>query len=103
MIVLGTNVISELRKKPHHQDPKVCAWSQTQSASVFYLTTLTLMEIERGRQNVANRTLAAFTRLILRTSSIICEENFTSKRWGNDAPSAVIKCETLTGKVNSPD
>ena len=63
MIALDTNVISELRKKPHHQDPKVCAWSQTQSASVFYLTTLTIMEIERGRQNVANRSLAAFTRL----------------------------------------
>ena len=48
MIVLDTHVISELRKKPHNQDPKVCAWSQTQSASAFYLTTLTIMEIERG-------------------------------------------------------
>ena len=48
MIVLDTNVISELRKKPHNQDPKVCAWSQTQPASAFYLTTLTIMEIERG-------------------------------------------------------
>ena len=48
MIVLDTNVISELRKKPHNQDPKVCTWSQTHSASAFYLTTLTIMEIERG-------------------------------------------------------
>jgi predicted nucleic acid-binding protein len=48
MIVLDTNVISELRKKPHYQDPKVCAWSQTHPASAFYLTTLTIMEIERG-------------------------------------------------------
>jgi len=48
MIVLDTNVISELRKKPHNQDPKVCAWSQTQSASAFHPTTLTIMEIERG-------------------------------------------------------
>jgi toxin FitB len=48
MIVLDTNVISELRKKPHNQDPKVCAWSQTHPASAFYLTTLTIMEIERG-------------------------------------------------------
>ena len=48
MIVLDTNVISELRKKPHNQDPKVCAWSQTYPASAFYLTTLTIMEIERG-------------------------------------------------------
>ena len=48
MIVLDTNVVSELRKKPHNQDPKVCAWSQTLPASVFYLTTLTIMEIERG-------------------------------------------------------
>jgi toxin FitB len=47
MIVLDTNVISELRKKPHNQDPKVCAWSQTHPASAFYLTTLTIMEIER--------------------------------------------------------
>jgi predicted nucleic acid-binding protein len=48
MIVLDTNVISELRKKPHNQDPKVCAWSQSHPASAFYLTTLTIMEIERG-------------------------------------------------------
>lgn len=48
MIVLDTNVISELRKKPHNQDPRVCAWSQTHPASAFYLTTLTIMEIERG-------------------------------------------------------
>ena len=48
MIVLDTNVISELRKKPHNQDSKVCAWSQTHPASAFYLTTLTIMEIERG-------------------------------------------------------
>ena len=48
MIVLDTNVISELRKKPHNQDPKVCSWSQTHPASAFYLTTLTIMEIERG-------------------------------------------------------
>ena len=48
MIVLDTNVISELRKKPHNQDPKVCAWSQTHPAAAFYLTTLTIMEIERG-------------------------------------------------------
>ena len=48
MIVLDTNVISELRKKPHNQDSKVCAWSQAYPASAFYLTTLTIMEIERG-------------------------------------------------------
>ena len=48
MIVLDTNVVSELRKKPQNQDPKVCAWSQAHPASAFYLTTLTIMEIERG-------------------------------------------------------
>lgn len=48
MIVLDTNVISELRKKPHNQDPKVSAWAQTLPASAFYLTTFTIMEIERG-------------------------------------------------------
>jgi predicted nucleic acid-binding protein len=48
MIILDTNVISEMRKKPHLQDAKVCAWSQTLPASACYLTTLTIMEIERG-------------------------------------------------------
>ena len=48
MIVIDTNVISELRKKPHNQDPKVCAWSQTYPASAFYLTTLTIMKSVRG-------------------------------------------------------
>jgi predicted nucleic acid-binding protein len=47
MIALDTNVISELRKKPHNQDPKARAWSQTQPASAFYLTTLTITAIER--------------------------------------------------------
>jgi len=48
MFVLDTNVISELRKKPQNQDAKVCAWSQAFPASAFYLTTFTIMEIERG-------------------------------------------------------
>ena len=48
MYVLDTNVISELRKKPHLQDARVCAWSQAHPASAFYLTTFTIMEIERG-------------------------------------------------------
>lgn len=48
MIVLDTNVISALRKKPHNQDPKVRAWAQAHPASAFYLTTFTIMEIERG-------------------------------------------------------
>jgi toxin FitB len=48
MIILDTNVISEMRKKPHLQDTRVCAWSQTLPANACYLTTLTIMEIERG-------------------------------------------------------
>ena len=48
MIILDTNVISEMRKKPHLQDARVSAWSQTLPASACYLTTLTIMEIERG-------------------------------------------------------
>ncbi|MDE2454616.1 MAG: type II toxin-antitoxin system VapC family toxin [Burkholderiales bacterium] len=48
MIVLDTNVISELRKRPPNQDASVCAWSRAHPASAFFLTTLTIMEIERG-------------------------------------------------------
>ena len=48
MIVLDTNVISELRKALYNQDLKVCAWSHTQPASAFHPTTLTIMEIERA-------------------------------------------------------
>jgi len=46
MIVLHTNVIPELRKKPLNQGRKVCAWSQTHPARAFYLTTLSIMVIE---------------------------------------------------------
>jgi predicted nucleic acid-binding protein len=79
MIVLDTNVISELRKKPHIQDPKVCAWSQTYPARAFYLTTLTIMEIERGKlmeeaknspQGPVLRTW--FTRFALPTQAMCC-------------------------------
>ncbi|MBU6258767.1 MAG: type II toxin-antitoxin system VapC family toxin [Burkholderiales bacterium] len=48
MIVLDTNVVSELRKRPRLQHARVCAWSQAHPASAFYLTPLTIMEIERG-------------------------------------------------------
>ncbi len=65
MIILDTNVISELRKKPHNQDPKVCAWSQTHPASAFYLTTLTIMEIARG--TLMEETRNSPQRSVLRT------------------------------------
>ena len=49
MFLLDTNVISELRKVGDGKaDPRVTAWVTEQDAASFYLSALTLMELEIG-------------------------------------------------------
>jgi predicted nucleic acid-binding protein len=56
MFVLDTNVISELRHGKPKQSPAVRAWATGQLSSSFYLSTITLLELEMGVQALERKT-----------------------------------------------
>ena len=47
MFVLDTNVVSELRR-PKKADPKVLAWASTIPLANFFLSSITVLELELG-------------------------------------------------------
>jgi toxin FitB len=47
MYLLDTNVVSELRRH-RHAHPNVAAWANRQHPSEFFLSAITILEIERG-------------------------------------------------------
>jgi predicted nucleic acid-binding protein len=47
MFVLDTNVISELRR-PERADPKVAAWALSMPVASFFLSVITVLELELG-------------------------------------------------------
>ncbi|NEX19222.1 type II toxin-antitoxin system VapC family toxin [Thiorhodococcus mannitoliphagus] len=47
MFVLDTNVISELRR-PDKADARVLAWASSQPLTGFFISSITLLEIELG-------------------------------------------------------
>jgi toxin FitB len=47
MFVLDTNVVSELRR-PERADSNVLAWAASHSAKTFFLSAITVMELEIG-------------------------------------------------------
>lgn len=47
MYILDTNVISELRR-PDRADPKVAKWASAVPVAQFYLSVITILEIEQG-------------------------------------------------------
>ena len=47
MFVLDTNVISELRR-PERADPKVAAWASSMPVTRFFLSAITVLELELG-------------------------------------------------------
>lgn len=48
MIVLDTNVISEMMKPPSRRSSEVYAWLQEQAVDTLYVTALTIAEIMAG-------------------------------------------------------
>ena len=54
MFILDTNVLSELRR-PDKVDANVKAWASSQSASNFYLSVITILEIEMGMLSVERK------------------------------------------------
>lgn len=54
MYLLDTNVVSELRR-PEKADRRVMAWAAGQPLSGFYLSAITVMELELGILRVMRR------------------------------------------------
>ena len=64
MFLLDTNVISELRKAGDGKaDANVVAWLSSMDATTFYLSAITLMEIELGILRIERRDPAQGARL----------------------------------------
>ncbi|MBX5066895.1 type II toxin-antitoxin system VapC family toxin [Rhizobium lentis] len=62
--LLDTNVISELRKIGDGKaDPEVVAWINAANASDFYLSAITILELERGVLGVQRRDAKQGSRL----------------------------------------
>ena len=64
MFVLDTNVVSELRR-PEKANPKVMAWASANPLSSFFLSSMTILELELGVQLMERKDVAQG--LILRT------------------------------------
>ena len=59
MIVLDTNVVSELRKAHSGKaDRRVLAWAQDQDASQLFISAITVMELELGVLSIERRDTA---------------------------------------------
>jgi predicted nucleic acid-binding protein len=54
MFLLDTNVISELRR-PDRADPNVVKWAGSTPAVQFFLSAISLLEIERGALQIARK------------------------------------------------
>ncbi len=64
MFVLDTNVVSELRKLGDGRaDPRVAAWAAGRDAASFYISSLTLMELEISILRVERRDMPQGRRL----------------------------------------
>ncbi len=64
MFLLDTNVISELRKAGDGKaDPAVVAWLSGMDASAFYLSAITVMELDLGIRLIERRDVAQGARL----------------------------------------
>jgi predicted nucleic acid-binding protein len=57
MFLLDTNVISELRR-PQRADSNVVAWAGANSAASFFLSVISILEIELGALQIARRDAA---------------------------------------------
>ena len=57
MYLLDTNVLSELRR-PHRADPRVIAWAAGTDVGHFFLSAITVLEIELGVLSIQRRDVA---------------------------------------------
>lgn len=66
IVLLDTNVVSELRKSERLADPAVRSWARSQRTSELWLSVITVMEIEigitrlKGRDSTSGKKLRAW-------------------------------------------
>ncbi|MGV2181448.1 type II toxin-antitoxin system VapC family toxin [Rhizobium rhizogenes] len=64
IFLLDTNVVSELRKIGDGKaDANVVAWIEAQDATSFYISSITILELERGILGIQRRDAAQGARL----------------------------------------
>jgi len=56
MLILDTNVVSELRHGKPNQSSEVRRWAQTQATSRLFLSAITILELEKGILALEQRT-----------------------------------------------
>ena len=56
MFLLDTNVISELRHGKPNQSHEVRSWAASQPTSQFFLSAITILELEKGIQSLERHT-----------------------------------------------
>ncbi len=94
MYLLDTNVISELRKAGDGKaDVNVVAWLSSMDAGTFFLSAVTLMEIELGILRIERRDAAQGTRLRTWMNNHILPE-FADRTLPVDAAVA-LRCAAL--------
>jgi|SRR5208283_4496906 len=94
MFLLDTNVISELRKVGDGKaDANVVAWISNVDATSFYLSAITLMELELGILRLERRDIIQGTRLRAWMNNHILPE-FSERILPVDAPVA-LRCARL--------
>jgi predicted nucleic acid-binding protein len=94
MFLLDTNVISELRKVGDGKaDANVVAWISNVDATSFYLSAVTLMELELGILRLERRDTIQGTRLRAWMNNHILPE-FSERILPVDAPVA-LRCARL--------
>ena len=54
MFLVDTNVLSELRR-PERADPRVAKWAGAVPVEQFFLSVISLLELERGALRIARR------------------------------------------------
>lgn len=57
MFILDTNVVSELRR-PRKADPRVTAWASAHPVASFFLSSITVLELELGVLTMERRDTA---------------------------------------------
>jgi predicted nucleic acid-binding protein len=94
MYLLDTDVISELRKAGDGKaDANVIAWLSGVDAGSFYLSAITLMEIELGILRIERRDIAQGARLRVWMNDYILPE-FAGRTLAVDTPVA-LRCAAL--------
>ncbi len=101
MFLLDTNVLSELRKIGDRKaDRNVAAWAAKEDAAGFYISAITLMEIEIGIQRLQRRHPAQVVKLRAWMDEQILV-GFSSRILSVDAAVA-LRCASLHVPISLP-